>query len=118
MEENLVEIQEDYKEEMLPESLGMCGTRWTKEDGQDTPDCGNCRCKAPEEWTGMTRRPMLQYMGGAEGGKSDPGPSESCELSWRSLHLILESMVSHRGILSGFAIRKSLAEQDDGLQGV
>ena len=49
MEENLVEIQEDYKEEMLPESLGMCGTCWTKEDGQDTPDCGNCRCKAPEE---------------------------------------------------------------------
>lgn len=55
--------------------------------------------------------------GGAEGGKSDPGPSESCELSSRSLHLILGSVVSHRGILSGFAIRKSPAEQDDGLQG-
>ena len=44
-----MEIQEDYREEMLPESLGMWGTRWTKEDGQDTPDCDKCRCKAPEE---------------------------------------------------------------------
>lgn len=34
MEENLVEIQEDYREEMLPESLGMWGTRWTRRMGR------------------------------------------------------------------------------------
>ena len=29
----------------------------------------------------MTVWAMLQYVGGAESGKSDPGPSESCEQS-------------------------------------
>lgn len=67
----------------------------------------------------MTELAILQC-GWGEWGEEGPAQirqSTKCA-KLKSLHLILESVVSHRGIFSGFAIRKSLAEREDGLQGV
>ena len=65
----------------------------------------------------MTGRAILLCVGRAEGGKAGPGSCRAPCAKLKSLHLILESVVSHRGIFSGFAIWKSQAEQN-GLQGV
>lgn len=66
----------------------------------------------------MTRRTILQCVRRVEGGKAGPGSCRAPCAKLKSLYLILESVVSHSGIFSVFAIRKSQAEQEGGLQGV
>lgn len=66
----------------------------------------------------MTGRAILQCVGRAEGGKVGSGSCRAPCAKLKSLYLILESVVSHSGIFSGFAIQKSQAEQEGGLQGV
>lgn len=66
----------------------------------------------------MTGRTILQCVRRVEGGKAGPGSRRAPCAKLKSLYLILESVVSHSGIFSVFAIRKSQAEQEGGLQGV